>query len=154
MKNNTIKFSADMTIAYVSKSFLKQSLIYGTNEYKLLKELRNDHPNVIVKTNEIKKNPDKVSYKNLTYTNIETYIKSLPDSELLMNEYNLTKKRSCIAKNPYRYTLNWFKSACFESDAEFKLFRNKIELNPLEVETSENKSIYIPATTNSNNLYA
>ena len=45
---------------------------------------------------------------------------------------NVRKKMAAIAKNPYRYVVNWFKSACFESEIDFINYRKSISLSSSE----------------------
>ena len=77
MTNNTIRYIND-TKARVTKSFAKQAVIFGTAEYKLWKEYRADFPDAQMYTKGIKKNPDKKTYKNLTYANMERFFKQQP----------------------------------------------------------------------------
>ena len=128
MTKTNICFNSDYTVATVSKSFMKKAHIYGTKEFNELRKVLADFPEITIKEREIKKNPDKDSYKNLTYANMETYIKVLENKDALMAEFNRQKKLAVIAKNPYRYVLNWFRSACFTNELEFIEFRKTIAL--------------------------
>lgn len=119
---NTITFTSTTT-ATASKSFLKKAMIYGTDEYKILRSFRLENPEVKVVAREIKKHEGKDSYKNLTYANMESYMNNLDNGAELIAEFNRQKEMACIAKNKYRYMLNWFRSACFESEAEFAAYR-------------------------------
>ena len=107
---------------------MKKAHIYGTKEFNELRKVLADFPEITIKEREIKKNPDKDSYKNLTYANMETYINVLENKDALLAEFNRQKKLAVIAKNPYRYVLNWFKSACFNNELEFVEFRKTIAL--------------------------
>ncbi len=128
MTKTNITFNADYTVATVSKSFMKKAHIYGTKEFDELRKVLADFPQISIKEREIKKNPDKESYKNLTYENMIAYMKELDNADLLINEFNRQKRMAVIAKNPYRFVLNWFKSACFENEIEFVEFRRSIAL--------------------------
>ncbi len=128
MTKTNITFNADYTVATVSKSFMKKAHIYGTKEFEELRKVLADFPEISIKEREIKKNPDKESYKNLTYDNMIAYMKELDNADLLINEFNRQKRMAVIAKNPYRFVLNWFKSACFENEIEFVEFRRSIAL--------------------------
>lgn len=134
---NQITLSADMKNAYVTKSFMKNALVYGTDEYKLLKAFKNENPDIEVSVRTIAKNPNKTTYKNLTYSNMISYIETLNNSKDLLEEFEIVKSCSVIAKNKYRYILNWFQSTCFESVADFNEFRKLISL-----ESKENKELY------------
>ena len=121
-------FNADYTVATVSKSFMKNAHIYGTKEFDELRNVMATFPGIEITVREIKKNPNKDSYKNLTYANMETYINELDNKDTLLADFNKQKKLAVIAKNPYRYVLNWFKTACFENEKEFTEFRKAIAL--------------------------
>ena len=122
---NTIKFTSEKS-AVASKSFLKKAMIYGTDEYKLYKEFKAENPNVTVTAKSIKKNPNKESYKNLTYENMESYINELENKDVLLDKFARQKRMAVIAKNPYRNVLNWFKNNCFDNEHEFVEFRKAI----------------------------
>ncbi len=136
MTKTNITFNADYTVATVSKSFMKKAHIYGTKEFDELRKVLADFPEISIKEREIKKNPDKESYKNLTYDNMIAYMKELDNADKLVNEFNRQKRMAVIAKNPYRFVLNWFKSTCFENEIEFVEFRRSIALIGNEDQTS------------------
>ena len=69
------------TEAQVTKAFAKNAVIFGTDEYKLWKEYRKDFPDAKMVTKTIKKNPDKKTYRNLTYKNMELFISVQPKKE-------------------------------------------------------------------------
>ena len=125
MTNNTIRFASENT-AVASKVFMRNAMIYGSNEYKILKTFKAENPNVTVSAKKIKKNPYKDSCKNLTYNNMIAYINELPNNAELLTEFEKTKRMSAIAKNKYRYVVNWFKSTCFDNEQEFTDFRRSI----------------------------
>ncbi len=128
MTKTNITFNADYTVATVSKSFMKNAHVYGTKEFNELRKVLADFPEITIKEREIKKNPDKDSYKNLTYANMETYINELENKDALLAEFTRQKRMAVIAKNPYRYVLNWFKSACFANELEFVEYRKAIAI--------------------------
>ena len=107
MKRNQIMFN-DNNEAVVTKAFQKQARIYGTEEYKLWKKVLSENPNVTMTVKTIKKNPDKKTYKNLTYANMEKYIKTQANSEELLEKLRMERERSEIQTNPYRSVLAWF----------------------------------------------
>ena len=104
MKKNAIIYIDDTT-AQVTKAFEKQARIFGTEEYKLWKAYREDFPAAKMVTKTIKKNPNKKSYKNLTYANMELFITE-QNSELLV-ELRKQIKLSKVQSNPYRAVLAW-----------------------------------------------
>ena len=123
MKKNAIIYIDDTT-AQVTKAFEKQARIFGTEEYKLWKAYREDFPAAKMVTKTIKKNPNKKSYKNLTYANMELFITE-QNSELLV-ELKKQIKLSKVQSNPYRAVLAWFLSE-FPKYDEYKEFWASIE---------------------------
>lgn len=123
MKKNII-ITIDDTTAQVTKAFEKQARIFGTDEYKLWKAYREDFPGAKMVTKSIKKNPNKKSYKNLTYANMELFI-SETNSGLLV-ELEKQIKLSKVQSNPYRAVLAWFLST-FPKYNEYKDFWAKVE---------------------------
>ena len=121
--NNTIRYINDNQ-ALVTKAFEKQARIFGTEEYKLWKAYREDFPAAKMVTKTIKKNPNKKSYKNLTYANMELFITE-QNSELLV-ELRKQIKLSKVQSNPYRAVLAWFLSE-FPKYDEYKEFWASIE---------------------------
>ena len=109
---NTVKSAprfVNDTQVMVTKEFAKNAIIFGTAEYKLWKEIRLDCPNAEMITKTIKRNPSKkVDTRNMTYANMEAYIKQQDDAEALLAEFKKQIKMSKVQTNPYRYVLAWF----------------------------------------------
>ena len=85
MKKNAI-IILDATQAQVTKAFAKQARIFGTPEYREWRAYRQDFPSAQMVTKTIKKNASKRTYKNLTYDNIERFLKVQPTSKELKND--------------------------------------------------------------------
>ena len=119
MKNAIIYIND--TEAQVTKVFAKQARIFGTPEYKLWKEYRKDFPEAQMVTKTIKKNATKRTYKNLTYVNMERFLKSQNNADQLLKEFKVKKEAAAIQQNPYRAVLAWF-LAKFPKYDEYKEF--------------------------------
>ncbi len=98
--------------AMVTKAFAKNAVIFGTEEYKLWREYRKDFPEAKMVTKNIKKNPNKKTFKNLTYKNMKAYIESLESSEVILKEYEVVMTRARIQTSPYHYVVSWFEERC------------------------------------------
>ena len=120
MKKNTI-IILDATQAQVTKAFAKQARIFGTPEYREWRAYRQDFPSAQMVTKTIKKNASKRTYKNLTYDNIERFLKVQPTSKELIKEFNDQRAIAAIQQNPYRAVLAWFLSK-FPKYDEYKEF--------------------------------
>ena len=163
--NSAIRYIDDNT-AQVTKAFMKQASIFGTDEFKLWREYKKEFPNATMVTKSIKKNPNQKTRRNMTFANMETFIKTQDNSKELEEEFKTIKQRSKIQKSPYQYVLEWFEARFAgyddletfmkEKDAE----RAKAEaeksdekkplgiLNQIEAaKNEENKSLAITAKT-------
>lgn len=105
--SRTIRYIDDMT-AQVTKEFQKKAMIFGTEEFKLWREYKAEFPSAAMTTKTIKKNPDKKTYKNLTYKNIKLFLAEQENGEALLAEFEKQKKLSVIQESPYRSVLAWF----------------------------------------------
>ena len=162
---SAIRYIDDNT-AQVTKAFMKQASIFGTDEFKLWREYKKEFPGAKMVTKSIKKNPNQKTRRNMTFANMETFIKTQDNSKELEEEFKTIKQRSKIQKSPYQYVLEWFEARFAgyddletfmkEKDAE----RAKAEaeksdekkplgiLNQIEAaKNEENKSLAITAKT-------
>lgn len=133
MNKNTIRYINDNE-AQVTKAFEKRAVIFGTEEYKLWKAYRVDFPNAKMITKSIKKNPNKKTYKNLTYLNMKQFISMQDNSQKFLAEFEKQKKLSQIQENPYRAVLAWFLKE-FPKYDEYKDFF--ADNQPVKVETAD-----------------
>lgn len=124
-----------MTIRYITrtiemtKKFAKAAEKFGSEEYRNLQEARRDNPTfkvVIVSRKAATKND---SYKGLTYTYMETYIKAHDDDKKsIMAEYEMLRGISEAAKEAlaepcsYNEVKNWFLKK-FPAIADFHKMR-------------------------------
>ena len=113
----------------VSKKFAAAASKYGTQEYKDLQEVRRDYPNFKVVTITRKVTTQKDTYKGLTYTYMETYIKAHDES--IMAEYEMLRGISQEAKDAlaepcsYNEMKNWFLKK-FPAIADFHKTRENL----------------------------
>ena len=108
MKKNAPKF-VDDTHVLVTKEFAKNARIFGTPEYKMWKEIKEDCKGAEMVTKKIKKNPNKrTATKNMTYEHMAIYIRQQDEAEVLMAEFKKQIALSKIQTNPYRCVLAWF----------------------------------------------
>ena len=112
MKNLTV-VAASRSIE-VSKKFNARASQYGTDEYKMLQEVRRDYPGYKVVEVATRKAP-KSSYKGLTYEYMENYIISHDDDKnSIMNEYmdlramTVEAEEACADALSYQEVKTWF----------------------------------------------
>lgn len=89
-----------------TKKFLANAKYFGTPEYYELRAAMADHPDFKVEVRKINKNPEKNTYKNLSYKNMESFISNCEPE--LISEYNLARQRSKVQASPYKWMVKWF----------------------------------------------
>ena len=110
----------------VTKEFAKNARIFGTAEYKLWREIRQDCPNAEMVTKTIKKNPNKKNdTKNMTYERMAIYIREQDEAATLMVEFKKQIALSKVQTNPYRFVLAWFMQK-FTGYDEYKAYFAKM----------------------------
>ena len=93
----------------ITKSFSKAASKVGSNEYKELREAMIDHPTYQVIIRSIAKKKDKMTYRNLTYENMASYISTVEASPAAMLEtFQSVKRNSLLKKGSYAYVKSWF----------------------------------------------
>ena len=106
----------------VTKEFAKNARIFGTPEYKLWREIRQDCEDAVMVTKSIKKNPNKhTATKNMTYERMAICIREQDEAASLMVEFKKQVAISKVQSNPYRCVLAWFKQT-FENYDGYKAF--------------------------------
>ena len=116
----------------VSKKFYAAASKYGTQEYRDLQEVRRDYPNFKVSVVTRKATTQKDTYKGLTYSYMETYIKAHDDEKKsIMAEYEMLRGISKAAKDAlaepcsYNEVKNWFLKK-FTEIADFHKMREEL----------------------------
>lgn len=107
MRNLKIKITKDKN-GLVTKEFAKQANIFGTPEYKSWREFLEVYPNAEMQTKDIKRNPDKKTFRNLTYNNITVFINAQDNAEGILKEFDKQLELAKIQKSPYHYVVDWF----------------------------------------------
>ena len=117
---NTYKVDFVANTITITADFAKAMNNPCSEEYKIIAQIRKDFPEmkIIRKTH---KTPSKYrskstgetfncnQFKNLTYKNMETFIKGLPAAEAFMEEYEFLKDYAAeIQTNGYALIRRWF----------------------------------------------
>ena len=94
----------------VSKSFYERACnINNTAEFEEMKKLRAEFPDFEFTVKQIKKNTGKKTYRNLTYKNMEIYIKANEENgDRVLLKFESIKAKSCIQPSPYAYVKSGF----------------------------------------------
>ena len=90
----------------ISKTFARASMRTDSDEYKTLSSVKAIYPEYEIHHREIRKNPQKESYRGLTYTFMEYYILT-HDSER-MAEYQEMRLRARCHTIRYAHIKKWF----------------------------------------------
>ena len=91
-----------------SAAFIKASANITTEEYKTLKEIMTVHPTYSLVKREIRKNPQKESYRGLTYEYMQNYIASHDNAENRLAIYNELRIRAKCRSIRYAHIKKWF----------------------------------------------
>ena len=127
-----------MTINYSSrtiqltKKFAKAAEKFGSDEYKNLQEARRDNPTFKIVVVSRKTSSKKDTYKGLTYSYMETYIKAHDDDQKsIMAEYEMLRGISKAAQEAlaepcsYNEMKTWFLKT-FPEIANFHKMREEL----------------------------
>lgn len=113
MKNNQIIIDTNNSnIAYVSKEFFKNAHIFGTPEFRMLRDFRAEMGNdiqIVAKGRIIKnRSEEQEKRKNLTYAHMVKFIESIPNNTALLEKFETMRMRSSVQSNPRRFVQDWF----------------------------------------------
>lgn len=129
MKTNTLKIDFETNSLIMDRTFAKAAAYVGSEEYNILQNARRDYPSFIVSTRTIKRNPNKESYRGLTYEYMENYIKTHNLSK--MDEYKELRLQSECHSIRYPHIKAWFLKQFPEIE---KFGKNKTEQDTLNNE--------------------
>lgn len=107
---NTLRFDHNARCIVMDRTFYKNSSNIRFEEYAMLQRARQDYPTYTPVIKHIKRNPDKETYKGLTYAYIERYIESHANADEIMAEYKelrLISECHCKARR-YPKIKKWF----------------------------------------------
>lgn len=94
-----MKINSRTQVIEMTAKFAKAAAKFGTEEYRQLQQARCDYPGYKVATVSRKPSTKKESYKGLTYTYMESYIKAHDDEEQsIMAEYEMLRGLSLEAQ--------------------------------------------------------
>ena len=107
---NTLRFDHDARCIVMDRTFYKNSSNIRFEEYSMLQRARQDYPTYTPVIKRIKRNPNKETYKGLTYAYMERYIETHANAEAIMAEYKelrLISECHCKARR-YPKIKKWF----------------------------------------------
>ena len=93
----------------VTKKFLNAAGVLNSPEYKILQQARMENPGFTVVLREIRKAEKKNTYRNLSFTNMEMYIReTCGEGSQEMKDFTRVKELAKIQAGPYAYVKTWF----------------------------------------------
>lgn len=96
-------YDANTNTLYVSTTYNKKRLSYGSDEYKTVREFRSICADLTIEI--VKRAPKK---RPLSYDMMKKFISILPTAEEDMKEMECQQKLSVAYKSPYKYMELWF----------------------------------------------
>lgn len=110
---NTLKINHENKTIVMDRTFAKFAENTRSDEYAHLQQVRRDYPDYTVTTRTIKRNPEKETYKGLTYEYMEDYILRHETEEkqlAVIKEFNELRTISKCHKQGLRYPTikKWF----------------------------------------------
>ena len=110
---NTLKMDYNNKLIIMDRTFAKKSEDTRSDEYAHLQNVRKDYPDFRVTTRTIRRNPNKQTYRGLTYDYMENYIlghgNDAEVQEALAEYRELRQIANCHSRG-YRYPVikQWF----------------------------------------------
>ncbi len=95
-------------ITIMTRAFAEQAFRYGTPEYKMLQEVRNDFPDHRVVVRKIRTNPAQKRYCNLTYDRMREYIEVHDPASLAEYDKKCELAEFHTKATRYPKTKKWF----------------------------------------------
>lgn len=94
----------------LSKSFYEKACnINNTTEFEEMKKLRTEFPDFTFTVKQIRKKTGKTTYRNLTYDNMERYIRANEKNPAVMlSKFQTVKESSYVQASRYAYVKKWF----------------------------------------------
>ena len=103
-KRNDIIVNHEENTLTVSKAFYKKASVVGSTEYYELRKAKMENEGYAIEF----KTFDKKTYHGLSFKTMEEYIKTQPDSENRLMEFEAVKEIAEIKGSKYPLTKKWF----------------------------------------------
>jgi len=93
-------------VVTLTAAFTKAAQNPNSSEYKTLKKLRNDYPDMIIARRAGAKH--KTSVRQLRYDKMVKYLSCQPNATQLLLDFNSVRDFSTSQPKPYEYVKQWF----------------------------------------------
>ena len=115
--------------ALVTKTFMKRAVIFGTSENKLWREFKKESPEARMVTQSYRKTERTHDMRNVSYKNMELFIRTQNNAKELLEEFGRIKMQSKVQTNPYLSVYAWFVKKFEDYDAYKQFFKERDEEN-------------------------
>ena len=103
-----INFTTDTLI--MNYKFYAASQQYGSPEYKLVKSITKDFPNLTVSVQAGREVTTANKNKRMTYENMKKHIEAYENSADLLDVFETVKALSKPLANPHKFVADWFRA--------------------------------------------
>ena len=103
-----IDFTADTLI--MNYKFYAASQQYGSPEYKMVKSITKDFPNLTVSVQAGREVTTANKNKRMTYENMKKHIEAYENSADLLDVFDTVKALSKPLANPHKFVADWFRA--------------------------------------------
>lgn len=140
---NTLKIDFENSRLVMDRTFAKNVQNTNSEEYRHLQQVRRDYPTFTVTTRTCKPNPNKESYKGLTYDYMIDYIMKYEPAEtrkaVLVEFDDMMFISKCHSQSKrYPAIKNWFLNR-YPEVKQFGISKEKNNVNDLPATTQELK---------------
>lgn len=126
----------------ISKAYYKKASIYGSSEYKELREVMSENATFKI----VFKTIDKKTYNGLNFERMAEYINTQPNSEANLKEFEAVMKVAEAKGSKYPLTKKWF----LATFPEYKLNEVSDKETGTSLNNSEDKTNNVEEKTNIN----
>ena len=106
----------------MNQKFAAAAAKYGTTEYNLIRDIRNDFPGMKEVVVSGRAETSAKANHRLTYENMEKHIRLYENADELLEVFETVKAASVALASPYKYVCDWFK-------AQFPDYKKAVMLN-------------------------
>lgn len=105
-KNIGYTFDFSTSTLTITADFAKKASQIGTKEYRIMKQLRADHPNLVIEKR-THKSSDKAR-THIKFDEMKTYIGKCRNAEQYLKLFQIVRELSKGQPSSYHYVCNWF----------------------------------------------
>lgn len=108
VKGYKIDFTNNTII--VNCKFKAASEVFDTEEYKIIKKIKADFPQMEIIVKKGREQKTSRPNKGLTYEHMEAHMEAYDNADELKEMFELVRTLSATSKSPYKYVRDWFEA--------------------------------------------